>query len=436
MAGVVLRMFPHFRDAQNKHNGFLFYPLVITAVGSLLFLCLYVSFKDEYLSLNEQPSELLTKNIFYLLPLTFFLGIFNILDAYTRALLLSTAGVLVKEVLLRIVILAAAIAYHWNWMSFDEFLLVYFGSFCAMSIAMIVILKLNKQWHIQRPNKLMPAKLKKEVRDVAIFSVITGLSGMMISSIDKVLVNEKLGLASAGIFSVATYFGSMIQIPARSVMRISSSVIADSWKKNDLNNIAFVYRQSCLNQLIIGLLFFIVLWVNIDHLIALMPAEYGPAKYVIFFIALGYLLDLATGANGAVISTSRYYRYDTLFMLILVVMTFITNLSLLPIFGIVGSGIASFITYVIINGMRIVFIRVKFKMQPYSWDFVKVFLIGLSVYLIVVLIPNTGSHYIDIIIKGSVATTLYLLAIVWFRVQSEFRELITKALHRLPFNKG
>ncbi|MFM7105876.1 MAG: lipopolysaccharide biosynthesis protein, partial [Flavobacteriales bacterium] len=417
-------------------NGFLFYPLVITAVGSVLFLCLYASFKDDYLSLNEQPSELLSKNIFYLLPLTFFLGIFNILDAYTRALLLSTAGVLVKEVLLRIVILAAALAYHWNWMSFDEFLLVYFGSFCAMSIAMIVILKLNKQWHIQRPNKLMTANLKKEVRDVAIFSVITGLSGMMISSIDKVLVNEKLGLAAAGIFSVATYFGSMIQIPARSVMRISSSVIADSWKKNDLNNIAFVYRQSCLNQLIIGLLFFMALWVNIDHLIALMPAEYAPAKYVIFFMALGYLVDLATGANGAVISTSQYYRYDTLFMLILVVMTFITNLSLIPVFGIVGSGIASFITYLMINSMRIIFIRVKFKIHPYSWDFVKVFLIGLSVYLIVVLIPNTGSHYIDIIIKGSLATTLYLLAIVWFRVQSEFRELITKALHRLPFNKG
>jgi O-antigen/teichoic acid export membrane protein len=431
MAGVVLRMFPHFRNPETRHGGFMFYPLAFTAIGSLLFLILYLIFKDSYIARNAGQSPLLANNVYYLVPLTFFLGIFNVLDAYTRALFLSTAGVLIKEVALRIVILVAAFAYHMNWLAFDQFVLIYFSSFCAMTFAMIGVLISNKQWHWKKPNRPLNPETKKEMRDVALFSVITGLSGMMISSIDKVIVNDKLGLAAAGIFSIATYFGSMIQIPARSIIRITASVISESWKKNDLENIRHIYRQSCLNQLIIGLFLLIALWVNIDSLLALMPAEYSIAKYVIFFMGIGYLADLATGANGAIIGTSVYYRYDTLFMVLLVVFTFLTNLWLIPVYGIVGSGIASCLTYLLFNLLRLAFIKIKFNMQPYSMTFLKVLGIGAIVYTIGCMIPATGIHYLDIALRGAVVSILYGTLIVVYNVSPEVNVLVQKTVQGL-----
>jgi O-antigen/teichoic acid export membrane protein len=431
MAGVVLRMFPHFRNPETRHGGFLFYPLAFTAIGSLLFLLIYFVFKDEYIARNAGQSPLLADNVYYLVPLTFFLGVFNVLDAYTRALFLSTAGVLIKEVLLRVVILIAALAYHRNLLSFEQFVLIYFASFCAMTFAMIGVLITHKEWHWKQPKKPLTAEVKKEMRDVALFSVITGLSGMMISSIDKVIVNDKLGLAAAGIFSIATYFGSMIQIPARSIIRITASVISESWKKNDLENIRHIYSQSCLNQLIIGLYLLLALWVNIDSLLALMPAEYSIAKYVILFMGIGYLIDLATGANGAIIGTSIYYRYDTLFMVVLVAFTFVTNLLLIPIYGIVGSGIASCLTYLLFNLLRLAFIKIKFNMQPYSPVFLKVLGFGVIAYIISSLIPATGMHYLDIAMRGSIITIIYGVLIVAFNVSPEVSILTQKALNQL-----
>ena len=428
MAGVVLRMFPHFRNPETRHGGFMFYPLVLTAVGSLLFLFLYLIFKDEYIARNAGQSPLLANNVYYLIPLTFFLGVFNVLDAFTRALFLSTAGVLIKEVLLRIVILIAAFAYHFNAIDFEQFVLIYFASFCAMSFAMIGVLIAHKEWHWKKPKTPLTAEVKKEMRDVALFSVITGLSGMMISSIDKVIVNDKLGLAAAGIFSIATYFGSMIQIPARSIIRITASVISESWKKNDLENIRNIYRQSCLNQLIIGLFLLITLWVNIDSLLALMPPEYSIAKYVILFMGIGYLIDLATGANGAIIGTSIYYRYDTLFMVLLVVFTFLTNLWLIPIYGIVGSGIASCLTYLLFNALRLAFIQVKFNMQPYSVAFLKVLGVGAISYAVGISLPATGMHYLDIAMRGTVITILYGVLIVTLNISPEVGFLVQKTL--------
>jgi O-antigen/teichoic acid export membrane protein len=433
MAGVVLRMFPHFRNPETRHGGFMFYPLAFTAIGSLLFLILYAIFKDDYIARNAGQSPLLANNVYYLVPLTFFLGIFNVLDAYTRALFISTAGVLIKEVFLRIVILIAALAFHLNWLSFEEFVLIYFSGFCAMSFAMIAVLIAQKEWHWKKPKTPLSTEVKKEMRDLAIFSVITGLSGMMISSIDKVIVNDKLGLAAAGIFSIATYFGSMIQIPARSIIRITASVISESWKNNDLENIRHIYRQSCLNQLIIGLFLLIALWVNIDSLLALMPAEYSIAKYVILFMGIGYLVDLATGANGAIISTSVYYRYDTLFMVLLVVFTFFTNLWLIPIYGIVGSGIASCLTYLLFNLLRLVFIKIKFNMQPYSVDFLKVLGVGAIAYGVGNLIPSTHMHYADIVLRGSSVALLYGVLIVAFNISPEVTILAQKTLQRFKF---
>lgn len=429
MAGVTLRMFPHFRNPASRHGGFMFYPLAFTAIGSLLFLILYWLFKDEYIARNTGQSPLLADNVYYLVPLTFFLGIFNVLDAYTRALFLSTAGVLIKEVLLRIVILIAAFAYHISLLNFEQFVLIYFASFCAMAFALIFVLIANKEWHWKKPKTPLTADMKKEMRDVALFSVITGLSGMMISSIDKVIVNDQLGLAAAGIFSIATYFGSMIQIPARSIIRITASVISESWKKNDLENIRNIYSQSCLNQLIIGLYLLIALWVNIDSILALMPAEYLVAKYVILFMGLGYLVDLATGANGAIIGTSIHYRYDTLFMVLLVLFTFFTNLLLIPIYGIVGSGIASCLTYLLFNALRLAFIKIKFNMQPYSITFLKVLVIGVIVYAVSNLLPVTGMHYMDILLKGTAVTILYGVLILTFNISPEIDGIVQKVIN-------
>jgi O-antigen/teichoic acid export membrane protein len=167
-----------------------------------------------------------------------------------------------------------------------------------------------------------------------------------------------------------------------------------------------------------------------------MPAEYAVAKYVILFMGIGYLVDLATGANGAIIGTSIYYRYDTLFMVLLVVFTFLTNLMLIPRYGLVGSGIASCLTYVLFNVLRLVFIRIKFNMQPYSIAFIKVLVIGAIAYGVAFLIPVTGMHYLDILLRGTIICILYGVLIVRFEVSPEVSVLATKALKGLKSGRS
>lgn len=426
-AGMITRMFPHFKTDDKTHHGFIFYPLVFSVLGFILFVILYFIFKDELIARNMEKSRMFAENLFYLIPLTFFWAMFYVFDNYSRAIYKTVAGVVIKEVVLRVIILIAAFFYAQNIISFDVFLLIYCASFCSIAVMMAIYLFVKGELHLHTTKGFIDKVLRKEMIYVAAFSTITGLSGLLISSIDKIIVNDVLGLELAGVFAIATYFGSVIQIPARSILRVSSSVIADSWRSGDLENIRDVYHKTCLNQFIIGVLFLMVIWVNIDAIMALLPPEYAEGKYVIILMSLGYLIDMATGANGIIIATSKYFRYDTYFMFLLLIVTFITNIALIPLYGIVGAALASCITYFVFNFLRYVFIWKKFGMQPYDVDFLKVLLVAIISFLCAYLIPSTNNAYLTIIIKGGALCVLFVAMIYRINVAKDFNALVEKA---------
>lgn len=434
-AGMITRMFPHFKTNDGRHNGFMFYPLVVSIIGFLLFVVSYFIFKDELIARNIEKSRLFADNLYYLIPLTLFWAIYYIFDNLSRSTYRTVAGVVIKEVILRGVILIAAYFYAQGIISFDTFLLIYCASFCSIGVMLAIYLYVKGEVHLRPTKGFIDKSLRKEMIYVASFSVITGLSSLLISTLDKIIVNDILGLEMAGVFAIAAYFGSVIQIPARSIMRISTSIIADSWRSGDIKTIHEVYHKTCINQFIIGMLFLIGIWVNIDEVMSLLPPEYATGKYVIIFMSIGYLFDMVTGANGMIIATSKYFRYDTYFMLLLLAITFASNMVLIPIMGIVGAALATCITYFIFNLLRYLFLWKKFNMQPYDIGFVKVIVIALVSFWCAYAVPPTNNAYLTVLIKGSVVSMLFVSMIYRANISHDFTALLDKLLARVKINK-
>ncbi len=142
---------------------------------------------------------------------------------------------------------------------------------------------------------------------VAIFSILAGIGGNIVFSFDKIIVNQMLGLSATGVYTIAFFFGTLVVIPSRPLLKISGTLIADAWKRNDVSYITDIYKRSCINQFIIAAFLFGGIWVNIDNILIILGPEYASGKWVIFFIGLGYLIDMATGVNGLIIGYSKYY---------------------------------------------------------------------------------------------------------------------------------
>ena len=221
-------------------------------------------------------------------------------------------------------------------------------------------------------------------------------------------------------------------MPARSLYSITYTVVAESWKTNDLANIKDIYKKSCINQLVSALFIFILIWANINNIFELLPPKFQAGKYVIFFIGIGNLIDSATGINGVILATSKYFKYDSLFYLMLIAVTVTANLLLIPIFGITGAAIASAITFLVFNFFRYLFILIAFKMQPFNYKNILTILLGAGVYFLSLwIVPRMPNFIIDIMVRSLFIAIVYGITIYYFDVSDDITIIIKKQLLKL-----
>lgn len=265
---------------------------------------------------------------------------------------------------------------------------------------------------------------------VGVFSILTGLGGNIVFSIDKIIINQMLGLDATGIYTIAFYFGTLVIIPSRPLLRITGTLIADAWQKNDLRYIDNLYHKSCLNQFILGAFLFGGIWVNIDSIFIILGPAYEGGKWVIFFIGLGYLIDMATGANVQIISYSKYYRMSLWFLLILVVLVGASMYLLIPVWGITGAAIAIALSFLVNNLLRYIFLYWKFSLQPFNNRFLIVVLAFASAYMFGFLMPGF-EVFQDIFIRSVVFTVVYVGVIVGLKASADVNVTFTGIFQKI-----
>ncbi len=427
---VTIRLFPYFRNHEKGHHGYLFYGIIITLIGFLLCIVFYFVGHDYLVASNIEKSKLFVDYTYLLLPLTLFTLFFNLFDYYLRACYNSVIGSSSKEFVQRILILLILAAYFFQIIEFSAFVILYVVAVCLPTLILIYYIIKLKEWHVKPVRGFVSKELRNEIIKLSLYSILAGGAGVLISNIDIIMVNQKLGLAQAGVYGIAFYFGTIIIIPSRSLLRIAMSIVSEAFKKNDLEEIRSIYKKSCNTQLTIGLLLFIGIWGNIDNIMLLLPPEYRGGENVILFISLGYLIDMATGINYVIVLTSKYYRYDTYFMVIVLTVTIISNYILIPLYGITGSAIATAITISFYNVLRWLFLYFKFKMQPYDFNTIKLILIGAIAFLPAYFIPTLNNMIIDLIVRSSAIGGLFILLILKLEAAPELNAKIRKNLIR------
>lgn len=126
-------------------------------------------------------------------------------------------------------------------------------------------------------------------------------------------------LSDTGIYSIAALIGANIAIPLTAITSIAAPIITKAWGDNNMEEIEMIYKKSSINSLIIGCFLFLCIWLCLDDLFKIMPKgnEMISAKYVVFWIGMSKLFDMATGVNDIITGYSKYYRFNFYTLIIL-----------------------------------------------------------------------------------------------------------------------
>ena len=346
----------------------------------------------------------------------------------------SVSGVFLQEFMQRGLIFLITVFFALNWISLNQMIWAYAAIVCAKAVVMVIILAKKKELNFQIDRNFVTPKLRKEIIDVGLFSIVTGLGSMIIFNIDKIVINQMLDLSNTGVYTIAFYFGTLVVIPSRSILKISGALIADGWAAMDIDKIKEIYYKSCINQFIIGTFLFVGIWSNIDNILTILGPDYSESKWVIFFVGLGYLFDMLTGANGQVIAYSKYYRIALVFVVSLVVVAVALLYLLIPVWGITGAAIAIACSFLFNNLLRYLFLFRKYRMQPFNFKFLIVLAVFLVVYFVVNLIPQQNL-LIDILVRSTVITVVSFLALYYLPISEDIRKTIDQLISYLKLKE-
>ncbi len=434
--GATIRFFPYFRNPERKHHGFLLLLLLVTAFGFLLFLGIFLLIRPLLLDNNLEKSPLFAEYLDYIIPLTFFQLVFLALDSYNRVLYNATTGMLLKEFVQRLLILFSFLLLFLSWVAFGGFVLLYILSFGSVALMLTVFLFWKGEFHLRPDFSFITPDLRKGLLSLSVFSFLTGFSSFAVVGIDRIMLNEFYSTYETGIYLTAVNFGTLIMMPSRALRGIAPTLIADAFKKNDLQQVGSVYQKSTITQLIVGLYLFLGLWCNIDNVFQILPPEYAAGRYVILMIGLMNVVKMFGGVNDVVIGFSKYYKYNALYMLEWLVLLVVTNLILIPPFALNGAAFASLISMVMVTGIRFWFLYRKFHFQPYGRPHLRCIGIAVLAYSTVLILPGASHYLIDIVVKGILVTVFFLLPVYYLKLSPDFnltlQQLLSKVGIRLP----
>tara|TARA_B110000285_G_scaffold155122_1_gene173069 strand:+ start:5413 stop:6906 length:1494 start_codon:yes stop_codon:yes gene_type:complete len=434
---ILLKYMPSFKKNGKNNNGLLFYCLTISLIGLSVVSFFLILFKTQFLGVYEENASRLSEYYNFLFPLIVLTVLTELLSAFSRAHLFSVFQLFLKEILHRIVQSIILVLVLLELIDFNQFVLLYSFSLLFNLIFLLYFLRSERILDI-RAEKIESKKV--EILKFGGANFLTGLGATLTGRLDSLMVAALVsgvtivaangGLEAVAIYSFGAYIVTIVEMPARAVSSIANGIVAKAWEKNDLDELSMIYRKTSINQLLIGGLLFALIWAGIDELFELIGA-YEEAKWVVLFLGLGKMIVVISGAASSIIVGSKHYLYIMYGMILLAIITFSLNLFFIPIYGVVGAAIATFIALIIYYSLAFILLKIKFNLAPFSYKtFVLVVIITVSL-LFANYVDFGLSPLLEIIVMGMIISSFYVVMAYLFKISEDINGTIDTTLRKI-----
>ncbi len=427
------RFFPLFKTKDKTHQGFFNLVLLIPLLGFALLLFLSFVFQNQITDYYQEKSPLFSQYFSYVILMCLGLLYANVLNAHLAILLKTVVPLFIRSVLLRILWLIQVLLYYYGYISFEGFIFFLSLSYFFQVLGLVIYGLYLKQFKLYFKWPKVRKKLGFIMLSYALFSIAAGYLGMITATIDQLMIASLIGTAPLAVYLIGQYFSSVMMVPGRSILYIATGVISYQIKRKEWDKLSSLYKKSALTMGIPGAFVFLLIWINIDDYIKLLPPGYEALKYVFFFLGLGNLFELVAGANTQIISLSRHYRFNIYAALFLAGIAILTNYLLIPIYGIQGAAMATCISLALFNLMRMLFLSWRMQIWPYDAD-------GFKRCLVCVVPPILLSFlfrfqfdniYLNGLLNSSFYSTIFAILIWFVRPSEDLHKLLLQYLSKI-----
>jgi O-antigen/teichoic acid export membrane protein len=154
--------------------------------------------------------------------------------------------------------------------------------------------------------------------------------------------------------------------------------------------------------------------------------EYSVGVYVVLLISIAELIKLSLGTNGTILTNSKYYRMLFYFSIAMAVSVIVLNRVLITYFGIQGAALATLLVVVLFSLVKVVYVRNKLKMHPYSRNTKKILIIIIILFAMFYFVELNINAFLSILIKSFLLVSVFVFLIVKLKLSEDINNLYHK----------
>ncbi|MBF9220837.1 oligosaccharide flippase family protein [Hymenobacter ruricola] len=431
-ASAGLRYFPYFRNQGRNHAGFLPLLLGLPLLGYLLVAVLMAVGQPLVLHwYKSSDAALIAPHYGVAIGLAGVIMLGALQDAYLKSLFHTSFASFCQEILLRLLIVAAALAYGAHYLTFAGFVVAYAGAYAVVALLLAVYLAAIGELHLRPTRAALRIKPLGEMLAFGGFALLSNISGTVLLQVDNVMVSAKLSLAAGGIYLLATNVSTALTLPFRALNKTAFSLIAEYWKESDMAQMGLFYQRVTRINTLLGCYLALGIGLNLNFIFGLIhKPEYAAGAGAVLLLLAGRLFDGITGVNGTIVVTSPRYRYDLGFNVSLALLIVGLNWVLIPRYGLEGAALAYCAALVGINTLRTWFVWHNYRLQPFDSRFPRILLVAAVAGVAAWAPPELPNIWLTLLMRGGVLTLVYGLGILLTNAAPEAVALWASLRHR------
>lgn len=432
---LTLRFFPSFKLKGEDDQGFLGFLIVVNFLAMLMAAILLTLFGNSFIAFLEELSFDLAVFRKYQSPLLVLLVLYVfilVLDNYIRNYNRIVVQTLFTNLLPKIGLPILILMIYYEKVDESEFVWGYVAIYGLVLLGLIFYAKLVTPFNLKISRSILrQSSLLREMRVYALYSLFGSMGAVLATQMDSLMITALVDTTNTGVYKVTAFMAVVIEIPARSLRAIATPIIAKAWEARNFDEIAQIYRRSSAVLGFVGTAIYVLISISIVDIVSWTPNPTEILANLSVFYVLGAvkLIDLFTGANGQIITFSSYYRFNIIAVLILAVFNLVFNYVFLVYleWGLLGVAMATFISLTLYNVAKFLFIQFRLKLQPFSWETIKILVLGLIGFGVSFLPVNTGFSLVDVVIRSLLGSSVFGLGLWYWGVCPEIKEMVINA---------
>ena len=430
ISGTSIKFYPEFSKDVKSKNEFFSFQFLLTIIGLFLVLILTFIFNKELINFFSKKSELITDYFDIIFFILFLLTLSTIFESYLKSRMHIILPNFTNGVLNRIFTGLSVLLLSVSIINFHQMIYLQVPIY-SIGVLILIFYSYKKEKFTIDLNFI---KIKNKINSILnfnIYSLISGFGNIIILNIDILMISALLGLSDTGIYTTSFYIAIIIEMPRRAVSQISTPILSKLFKEKNLISVKNYYKIVSINQLIIGSLLFLLVISNLENIFNLIPNKDNFIKgiSIVPIICIAKLITMSSSFGSELILMSKHYKFSVTSIIILAIITIISNYFLIPIYGINGAAYAALLSSIIFNLSKIIFIYSKYRFLPFSNKSVFVIIITIITYLIIYFLPSNQNYILDILFKSLFIIIFFVPIIYLFKVSIDLNKLIDKLLN-------